>query len=67
MKIKLKESIKKIKQTYLKSKKCFFKLWKNNPLQILIPSISILIFIGLLILSLYMLNVNGGRFYNPFM
>ena len=45
MKIKLKESIKKIKQTYLKSKKCFFKLWKNNPLQILIPSISILIFI----------------------
>ena len=29
--------------------------------------ISILIFIGLLILSLYMLNVNGGRFYNPFM
>lgn len=28
--------------------------------------ISILIFIGLLILSLYMLNVNGGRFYNPF-
>jgi len=43
------------------------RTWYNSRKFNKMDYISILIFIGLLILSLYMLNVNGGRFYNPFM
>ena len=42
------------------------RTWYNSRKFNKMDYISILIFIGLLILSLYMLNVNGGRFYNPF-
>ena len=46
---------------------CKKRTWYNCRKFNKMDYISILIFIGLLILSLYMLNVNGGRFYNPFM
>jgi len=45
MKLKLKKYIKKVKLFYLNLKKYFLKVWKNNPLKILIPLISGLIFI----------------------